>query len=703
MKFHQGYKTGFNTIVLLCTVLISSCLRSSIDELPAKEILFKDILNCQLLGICPNRGIPLPNFSPPAGLYNSPQTVTIQSDASLICYTTDNSTPTCDSSLSCINGTDLPNPVIINTNTTLRAISCTQENFSSPRTGVYTIDTTPPGQVTGLASSEGDTEIQLFWANPVDSDFAGVMVLRKIGGFPSNPADGDLVFNGNSSSYTDLGRSNGTIYYYSVFTFDLAGNVNLILPAQTSATPMAGAVATPTASPSEGLYNLDQNVSLTSTTIGANICYTVDGSSPSCDSSANCNGSSYLYSSSILINSNPQTLSAIACKVGYFNSDEFTGNYKIDKVAPSQVSSFTASPSDGEIALSWVNPNDSDLAGIIVRRSSSTYPIFPNSDDLVYNGLNNSVIDTSLSNGTTYYYSVFTYDKAGNQNMNPMQAYTTPSAGITNAPTATPPAGLYNTDQNITLSSATAGAMICYTDNSINPVCDATASNCTTGTEATVPISITSTTELKAIACLNGYTDSAIVSRSYTIDKLPPGNVTSLNATPSETKIKLTWQNPTDLDFIGVKVIRKTGSSPTSTSDGTLVYDGGNQTITDTSVANGTMYYYKVFSYDVAGNYSSGSGVNSVPNPPGGPTFSPPPGTYNTAQSVQIQTTGSFSSVCYTTNGTTPKCGALLVCINGQSTPSTVNISSTTTLKVVQCSLSVFGTDESSANYTIGP
>ena len=554
-----------------------------------------------------------------------------------------------------------------------------------------------------MASSAGDSEIQLFWANPTDSDFAGVMVLRKIGGFPLNQADGDVIFSGNSSSYIDSGRVNATTYYYSMFTFDLAGNVNSMSPTQTSATPMAGNAATPTASPGECLFNLGQNVSLTSSSTGANICYTVDGSTPTCDSNANCTGSSSLYSSGVLIELNPQILTAIACKVGYFNSDEFIGNYKIDKVAPSQVSSFTASPSDGEITLSWVNPNDSDLAGIIVRRSTSTYPIFPNSDDLVYNGLNNSVIDTSLTNSTTYYYSVFTYDKAGNQNMNPIQANTTPSAGITNAPIAAPSAGLYSTDQNITLSSVTVGAFVCYTNDSTNPVCDTATSNCTTGSKATATISITTTTEIKAIACLNGYTDSAIVSHSYTIDKISPGNVTSLNATPSENKIKLTWQNPTDLDFIGVKVIRKTGSSPTSISDGTLVYDGSNQTVTDTGVVNGTMYYYKVFSYDVAGNYSSGSDVNSVPNPSGGPTFTPPPGTYNTAQSVQIQATGAFNSVCYTTNGTTPKCGALLVCINGQSTPSTVNISSTKTLKVVQCSLSVFGTDESSANYTIEP
>ena len=60
----------------------------------------------------------------------------------------------------------------------------------------------------------------------------------------------------------------------------------------------------------------------------------------------------------------------------------------------------------------------------------------------------------------------------------------------------------------------------------------------------------------------------------------------------------LTWGNPPDSDFAGVRIVRKTDSFPTGPNDGTLVYSGVGVSYDDTQVTNGTTYYYGAFAFD---------------------------------------------------------------------------------------------------------
>jgi hypothetical protein len=77
-------------------------------------------------------------------------------------------------------------------------------------------------------------------------------------------------------------------------------------------------------------------------------------------------------------------------------------------------------------------------------------------------------------------------------------------------PTFTPPAGTYSSTQTVTIASSTTGATIRYTTNGSNPTS-------TTGTMYSGPITIASTTTLKAIAYKSGMTDSAVSTAAYTI------------------------------------------------------------------------------------------------------------------------------------------------------------------------------------------
>lgn len=104
------------------------------------------------------------------------------------------------------------------------------------------------------------------------------------------------------------------------------------------------------------------------------------------------------------------------------------------------------------------------------------------------------------------------------------------------------------------------------------------------------------------------------------INRNPLSNVSNLTAiTTADKKIKLTWVNPQkindDVYFLGVKIVRKVGSSSVDLNDGELVYTGSSISFTDENISRNTNYYYKVFSYDSLGRYSSGEAVNhSVPS-----------------------------------------------------------------------------------------
>ncbi|MCG2693973.1 fibronectin type III domain-containing protein, partial [Candidatus Parcubacteria bacterium] len=96
-------------------------------------------------------------------------------------------------------------------------------------------------------------------------------------------------------------------------------------------------------------------------------------------------------------------------------------------------------------------------------------------------------------------------------------------------------------------------------------------------------------------------------------DNVPPANIQNFTATPDDTLNVLTWQNPTNPDYLGVYIVASTSTYPMNVREGRVVYVGPGVSFTDTELTNGTKYYYTGFAYDTSLNYASGAITDGTP------------------------------------------------------------------------------------------
>ncbi|MES2409287.1 MAG: Ig-like domain-containing protein [Patescibacteria group bacterium] len=111
----------------------------------------------------------------------------------------------------------------------------------------------------------------------------------------------------------------------------------------------------------------------------------------------------------------------------------------IDTTSPDAPSSLSADVTDSDVALSWMNPVDSDFSSVTIRRSASGYPSSVSDGDAVVSDFTDlTYTDTSLSAGT-YYYSIFAKDLTGNYSTaaHVSAVVSPPEVGDTTPPTIT--------------------------------------------------------------------------------------------------------------------------------------------------------------------------------------------------------------------------------------------------------------------------
>ncbi|MGB5791620.1 MAG: peptidase, partial [Poseidonibacter sp.] len=90
-----------------------------------------------------------------------------------------------------------------------------------------------------------------------------------------------------------------------------------------------------------------------------------------------------------------------------------------------------------------------------------------------------------------------------------------------------------------------------------------------------------------------------IPKRRFAVEQVLDAKLVSEN-----NKIKLTWTNPENIDFVGVKVIKNAFRKPLSPQDGQKLYAGTDTYTFDDFGAKDINKYYAIFTYDDVPNYS---------------------------------------------------------------------------------------------------
>ncbi len=223
--------------------------------------------------------------------------------------------------------------------------------------------------------------------------------------------------------------------------------------------------------------------------------------------------------------------------------------------------------------------------------------------------------DSSVTNGTKYYYVVSAYNFAG-QSANSAEVNATPTAPL--PPGA--PSGLQATAGNTQISlvwTASAGATSYHVKRSTTSggpytqvAAPATTSDADTGLT-------NGTTYYYVVSALNAAGESANSSQASATPvapTTPPAAPTGLQATAGNGEVSLTWTASAGATSYSVQRSTSSGgpyaqvAAPTTTND------------TDTGLTNGTTYYYVVSASNAAGQSANSTQVSATPTAPGNPS-----------------------------------------------------------------------------------
>ncbi len=104
-----------------------------------------------------------------------------------------------------------------------------------------------------------------------------------------------------------------------------------------------------------------------------------------------------------------------------------------------------------------------------------------------------------------------------------------------------------------------------------------------------------------------------------TLPNLPPANVSGLTVSAGDRTLVLSWVNPSEEDFAGVRILRCGAafpSGPTDTNCTNVAENLSAGSLTQTGLTNGITYYYGVFAKDLSSQFASGALVSGKPSAP---------------------------------------------------------------------------------------
>lgn len=325
--------------------------------------------------------------------------------------------------------------------------------------------------------------------------------------------------------------------------------------------------------------------------------------------------------------------------------DSFTVSFRMsnDTTPPSIPDPVTAIPvATTQIDVSWGASTDNDIL--------SGYKVFRNGTQIATTTLT-AYSDGGLTPSTTYSYYIQAFDDTLNVSTSSVVVATT-----TLAVPITPPGGNASSSgsqstriatqvSNLVIDTAATSATLSWHTNTYTRFVlrwgrtsayelGSVQSEVYRRDNVTRITDLEPGTQYEFQIIAYSYSGRPIIlaARSFTTQAVSGAhiseNVANLSAVEEGNGVLLTWQNPALTDFSRVRIVRNYRFYPTDPADGFIAYEGRGETYSDAEAfLQSPLQYYTVFTYDTAGNVSSGAVVTiTAAGAPPLPTASVPGG-----------------------------------------------------------------------------
>jgi fibronectin type 3 domain-containing protein len=455
---------------------------------------------------------------------------------------------------------------------------------SSQVSAMPTASSSPPPSPTGLTATAGNGQVSLVW-NASSGATSYRVKQATVSGGPYT-----VIASPTTTSFTNTGLTNGTIYYYVVSAVNTSGESGN--SSQVSATPTAS--SSPPAPPS-GLGATAGNAQVTlawAASSGATSYRvkraTVSGgpytvvASPTTTSFTNTgltNGTTYYF-----------VVSAVNSFGESANSSQVSATPTASSSLPPAPTGLVATAGNGQASLVW-NAASGATSYRVKRATVSGGPY-----TVIASPTTTSYTNTGLTNGTTYYFVVSAVNTAG-ESANSAQVSAVPK------PPPSAPTGLTATAGNAQVSlawSASSGATSYRVKRATVSGGPYTVVASPTTTSYTNTGLTNGTTYYYVVSAVNSSGESANSAQVSAQPKALPTPPTGLTAgSPSKHSIVLTWVQSTSSGLTQNRIYRRT--SPGSYTTTPLATISPTTTYTNSGLPRHTTFCYVVTAVTSAG------------------------------------------------------------------------------------------------------
>ncbi len=499
-------------------------------------------------------------------------------------------------------------------------------------------DITPPAEVYDTEITGGNGYIKIRWKNPSDSDFAGVLIVKREDSCPQSEEDGETTYSGKGTEVIDRDVENFHKYCYRIFTYDTSGNYSsgILLHGE----PMD--LIPPPEIPVFYAAAASQQVILSWINPDDPDFYTAEIFKDSV-LIYNSSGTEEVYFDKSVSPATTYTYLIRSCDK-YNNctagiSKTVTTPTGKDLIPPSSVKNFQVSPypPGNGLILRWQLPSDPDFAFVEVYVQENSCSTLSRGIK-VYSGVSTGFTDFTCTgnclNGDKYCYTIYSVDASLNYS-SPVTGAGIPQDSVPPPPVTDLMANCNNSGYiTTTWKNPDSKDLYGYKLFVINRNCLKniyTPHELENSSSHRYPVIITPVTDhftdenpplpsdrehlCYAISAIDRYGNMSAAPATTVVvhDNIPPGKIRSLTAQPQpDGSIYFTWKYPSSPDVKGVKILRRTarGSDddyflPCSGSEIASVFYPDSQFL-DQSIqgATGAYYNYTFCAYDEWQNYS---------------------------------------------------------------------------------------------------